>query len=82
KTGEVIRAEPFSSYNLGRRLRTWGRFLHTGEAGGIAGQTIAAIASAGAALLVWTGISLALRRLWAWRNDRRKSVRSKQEIAA
>ncbi|HSM80028.1 MAG TPA: PepSY-associated TM helix domain-containing protein [Bryobacteraceae bacterium] len=62
-TGEVIRWESFSSFNKARRVRTWMRFLHTGEAGGSGGQAIAATASAGAAFLVWTGISLALRRL-------------------
>ncbi|HEY6181468.1 MAG TPA: PepSY-associated TM helix domain-containing protein, partial [Terriglobales bacterium] len=40
KTGDV-RQEAFSSYNSGRRLRTWARFSHTGEAGGIVGETIA-----------------------------------------
>ncbi len=67
RTGAVVRWEPFSSYNLGRRLRTWGRFTHTGEAGGILGQTIAATASAGAAVLTWTGLALALRRCNGWR---------------
>ncbi|HEY3744147.1 MAG TPA: PepSY-associated TM helix domain-containing protein [Bryobacteraceae bacterium] len=67
KTGEVIRWEPFSSYNTGRRLRSWLRFLHTGEAGGFAGETIAGIASAGAALLTFTGLWLAGRRWLRWR---------------
>ena len=71
RTAEVVRWEPFSSYNASRRLRTWFRFLHTGEAGGIAGQTVAGIATAGAAMLVWTGIFLAIRRLSRWRNRRR-----------
>jgi uncharacterized iron-regulated membrane protein len=62
KTGEVVRWEPFSSFNLGRRLRAWARFAHTGEAGGAPGQTIAAFASAGAAFLVCTGFALAWRR--------------------
>jgi uncharacterized iron-regulated membrane protein len=66
KTGDV-RQENFSSYNSGRRLRTWARFSHTGEAGGILGETIAAIAAAGAALLVFTGITLSIKRLIAWR---------------
>jgi uncharacterized iron-regulated membrane protein len=74
RTGDVLRWEPFSSYNLGRRLRTWGRFAHTGEVGGMFGQTIAATASAGAAVLVWTGISLALRRLNGWRRRFRPQV--------
>jgi uncharacterized iron-regulated membrane protein len=62
KTGDVVRWETFSSFNLGRQLRSWARFVHTGEAGGALGQTIAAIASAGAALLVGTGFALAWRR--------------------
>lgn len=62
KTGEVVRWEPFSSFNSGRKLRTWGRFVHTGEAGGALGQTIAALASAGAGVLVCTGFALAWRR--------------------
>lgn len=63
RTGDVVRWEPFSSYNTGRRVRAWLRFLHTGEAGGVAGETIAGVATAGAVVLVWTGIWLACRRL-------------------
>ena len=62
----VVRWQPWSSESLGRRLRVWARFLHTGEAGGLAGQTAAAIASAGACILVFTGLSLSLRRVNAW----------------
>ena len=47
--------------------RRWVRFLHTGEALGLPGQTLAGLASAAAALLVWTGLSLALRRFMRWR---------------
>jgi uncharacterized iron-regulated membrane protein len=64
-SGELVKWEPFSGNNAGRRLRSWIRFSHTGEAGGIAGETIAAVASLGAVFLAWTGISLAIRRLWA-----------------
>jgi hypothetical protein len=39
------------------------RFSHTGEAFGIPGKTVAAIASAGAVFLVWTGSSLTIHRL-------------------
>jgi uncharacterized iron-regulated membrane protein len=73
RSGETVQWEPFSSYNLGRRLRSWARFGHTGEAGGLAGQTVAAIASAGGALLVWTGLALALRRLRRWREKKRST---------
>ena len=65
-TGEVVRWEPFSSMTLGRRLRTVLRFAHTGEVVGIIGQTIAGLVSAGGAVLVYTGLALAWRRLRAW----------------
>ncbi len=67
KTGEVRTAESFADFNLGRQLRTWLRFVHTGEYYGLLGQTIAGIASLGGVFLVYTGIALAIRRLWAWR---------------
>ena len=64
---ESIRVERFDSYNTGRQVRTWLRWIHTGEAGGVTGQTVAGAASAGGAVLVWTGIALALRRFRSWR---------------
>jgi uncharacterized iron-regulated membrane protein len=63
QTAAVVRHETFDTFNAGRRARSWLRFIHTGEAGGFAGQTVAGIASAGGCVLVWTGIALALRRL-------------------
>jgi uncharacterized iron-regulated membrane protein len=69
-TGAIVRWEPFSSLSAGRRLRSYLRFAHTGEVLGLFGQTIAGLASAGAAVLVWTGLALAWRRLWAWRQRR------------
>jgi uncharacterized iron-regulated membrane protein len=65
-SGSHPRLETFASYNRGRRLRMWARFMHTGEAGGIAGETVALLASLGAAALMLTGFSLLLRRLRSW----------------
>jgi len=76
RTGEVSKWEPFSSYTLGRRLRSYLRFAHTGEVFGLAGQTAAGLASAGGALLVWTGLSLAWRRCRAWARRRAGSVKA------
>ena len=59
----LLKWEPFSANNAGRRLRSWIRFSHTGEAGGIMGETVAALASLGGVFLAITGISLAIRRL-------------------
>jgi uncharacterized iron-regulated membrane protein len=86
-TADVVRWEPFAGQNLGRRLRAWVRPLHTGEAGGIAGQAVAMVASAGATLLVWTGIALAWRRFRTWRRRAAlsaiaESLRPRQEVSA
>jgi uncharacterized iron-regulated membrane protein/flavodoxin len=61
-TGEVLKWEPYSSSSPGRKLRTYFRGLHTGEALGFIGQTIAGLASLGACFLVWTGFAMAWRR--------------------
>ena len=45
------------------KARAWLRFVHTGEVYGLVGQTVAMLASLAAAVLVWTGIALAWRRL-------------------
>lgn len=66
-SGQVTKTETFDSFNRGRRVRTWLRWIHTGEAGGVIGQTIAGIASLGATVLVWTGIALTWRRFRASR---------------
>ena len=47
----------------GQRARVWFRFVHTGEAYGLIGQTLAALASIAACFLVYTGLALAFRRL-------------------
>lgn len=62
KTGSIEKTETYRSYNAARKIRLWVRWIHTGEAGGVIGQTVAGIASAAGALLVWTGLALACRR--------------------
>lgn len=67
----VVKTEDFQSLSAGRRARSWLRFAHTGEIYGLTGQTIAGLVSAGGAVLVYTGIALALRRFAAWIGRRR-----------
>jgi uncharacterized iron-regulated membrane protein len=62
-TGAVVAWSPFSSQTPGRQARSWVRFLHTGEALGILGQTIAGLVSLTSTVMVWTGLALAYRRL-------------------
>ena len=85
-TASVVSYEAFSDQSLGRRLRSISRFAHTGEVLGLAGQTIAGLATAGAVVLVWTGIALALRRFSAWIGRREKrqpdSVEARDASAA
>jgi uncharacterized iron-regulated membrane protein len=78
RSGEVMRSETFATQTPGRRLRTLARFGHTGEVLGVAGQTVAGAASAGAVVLVWTGLSLAWRRFTAWRRRRRDGISADQ----
>ena len=66
-TGALIESEAFADQSLGRRVRSWMRWIHTGEAGGLAGQIVAASACLAALVLGWTGFALALRRFGAWR---------------
>lgn len=62
-TAEIVEWEPFSGQNAGRKIRAWVVPLHTGRAGGPAGQLLAFLSAAVAAWLVWTGFSLAIRRI-------------------
>jgi len=63
-TCDVVSRKTSADYSVGRRLRSWFRFAHTGEVYGVVGQTIAGVATAGAAVLVWTGLALAWRRFF------------------
>jgi uncharacterized iron-regulated membrane protein len=74
RTGNAQKWEDFSTQTPGRRLRTILRFTHTGEIAGFLGQTIAGLASFAGAMLVYTGISLSLRRLGAWMGRRTKTA--------
>lgn len=66
-TGEILRRESFANLTTGRQIRTWTRFLHTGEAVGWMGQAIAGLASLGGCFLVYTGFALAWRRFFGKR---------------
>ena len=74
KSGAVVRLETPADLGAARNARSWIRWLHTGEAGGLAGQTLAGIASAGACMLVYTGWMLSWRRFRAWRQRTRRGA--------
>lgn len=66
-TGETVRREGYEDLPLGRQVRAWTRYLHTGEALGPLGQGIAGLGSLGGVLLVWTGFTLSWRRFFGRR---------------
>jgi uncharacterized iron-regulated membrane protein len=61
-TGEILSREGYADLSTGRRIRSWTRFLHTGQALGMIGQLVAGLACLGGCLLVYTGFALAWRR--------------------
>jgi uncharacterized iron-regulated membrane protein len=72
ETGKHPRFETFADQDLGRRARSWLRFVHTGEYYGVVGQAVAAVASFAGVMLVWTGAALSLNRFSSWRTRRRR----------
>jgi uncharacterized iron-regulated membrane protein len=81
RTSAEIRWEPYAAASRGQKVRGWMRFAHTGELGGLTGEAVAGVASAGGGFLVWTGIALALRRLAAWRIRRTASIQDETREA-
>jgi uncharacterized iron-regulated membrane protein len=66
KDGAVIQWSPYSASSTGQKARGWLRYAHTGELAYLPGQIVAGVGCLGGVMLVWTGISLALRRLRSW----------------
>jgi len=65
--GDVLRKVSFADRSPGLQARVWARFLHTGEAFGVAGKIIATLATAASLVLVWTGFALSWRRFFGKR---------------
>jgi uncharacterized iron-regulated membrane protein len=81
-SGVVVKNEGFEHLGAGRRVRSWLRFAHTGEIYGLAGQTVAGLASLGGVFLVYSGIALAARRLLAWLKRRRGAAEAVEQRQA
>ncbi|HEV7238353.1 MAG TPA: PepSY-associated TM helix domain-containing protein [Thermoanaerobaculia bacterium] len=62
RTTRVVEHKTYAKQEAGQQARSWLRWIHTGEAGGVFGQLVAMLASAAAMVLVYTGLALALRR--------------------
>lgn len=77
-TGKVLKWEPASGMNSGKKARTWVKYIHTGEAGGVIGQTLVLTGALGAVMLVWTGFALSWRRFFG--NEKSKKVKNSQAV--
>ncbi|MDB6080632.1 MAG: PepSY-associated helix domain protein, partial [Akkermansiaceae bacterium] len=75
-TTAITKTEKFESQSLGRRLRNWVRWIHTGEAGGWLGQLLAGLSTLAAVVLVWTGLAL------SWRRFFKKKAAKKAQISS
>jgi uncharacterized iron-regulated membrane protein len=73
-TGEVLSRDAFADGSPGRRLRSWIRFLHTGEAFSLTGKFFAAVASLGACFLVYTGFAMSYRRFFLKKEEKPADV--------
>lgn len=63
-SGAVVKNEGFESQTTGRKVRTFVRWIHTGEAFGWPGQLLMGLAALSAVVLVWTGFALSWRRFF------------------
>jgi len=64
RDGSGLIGEPMANAATpGSKARRFIRYLHTGEVFGIIGQTIAGLAALAALVLIYTGLSLGIRRL-------------------
>jgi uncharacterized iron-regulated membrane protein len=69
---KVTEIKGYDAMTAAEKGRMWIRFIHTGEQYGVIGSTIAGLASLAAAILVYTGLALALRRLQEHLQRRRR----------
>ncbi len=66
-TCETLTQAGYADLSTARQIRSWTRFLHTGQALGWGGQFIAGLACLGGCFLVYTGFALSWRRFFARR---------------
>jgi uncharacterized iron-regulated membrane protein len=77
---QIVAWEPFSSWNLGRQIRSFVLPVHMGYVFGLPGQIVVFAASLGALVLVVTGFTLSWKRLSAWRT-RRRTANSRRAVS-
>jgi uncharacterized iron-regulated membrane protein len=63
-TGKELTRAGYADLSTARQIRSWTRYLHTGQALGWAGQLVAGLACVGGCVLVYTGVALSVRRFF------------------
>ncbi len=63
-TAEILKRTGYADLPAAQQVRSWTRFLHTGEALGRLGQFVAGLACLGGVVLVYTGFALSWRRFF------------------
>jgi uncharacterized iron-regulated membrane protein len=76
-TGETLARNGYADLTAARQIRSWTRFLHTGQALGWPGQLVAGLACLGGCFLVYTGFALSWRRFFG----RKKPAASTPAVA-
>ncbi|MDI1248175.1 MAG: PepSY-associated TM helix domain-containing protein [Lacunisphaera sp.] len=64
-TGETLSRTGYADLSAARGIRSWTRFLHTGQALGWGGQLAAGLACLGGCFLIYTGFALSWRRFFS-----------------
>jgi uncharacterized iron-regulated membrane protein len=73
-TAAITQQQRYEDYDPARKARAWVRPIHTGEAWGVLGETVAALASAAAVFLGISGFSLAFRRAVSFARRRNRTA--------
>ena len=63
----VVKIQRWENNEAGLRARLIMRLSHSGELGGLPGQTLAALGCLAGIVLVYTGFALSVRRFFSWR---------------
>jgi uncharacterized iron-regulated membrane protein len=83
RSGAVTKVQRYAQLPVAQKVRAWVRPVHTGEAAGVVGQTLAGLASLAGVGLVWTGLALTWRRFLArWRRRTLEAVEEERSPMA
>lgn len=80
-TATVVKEQRWENAEAGVRARYIMRLGHSGELGGLAGQTLAGLGCVAGLFLVYTGFALSWRRFFSWRRRKKIAVATATQAA-